>query len=244
MNYLVTGASSGIGKSVVHQLDKENNHLYLIGRNESNLLDGLVLTKSKFTFILCDLEKTEKICEALSVLPSQIDGFVHCAGVDSTLPLNKISIQKFEQIFKLNFFSFIEIMKVISKLKKSSDDFWTSVVAVSSIASKYGGIGQTLYSSSKAALESSVRVLSKELIKKKIRINCVSPGLVNTEMTRRWMNKLGIEDINELNQSQISGIAQPENISSVIIFLLSKEAAHIIGHNLVVDGGGPTSKFF
>lgn len=243
-NFLITGASSGIGLSVVNTLNVKDNHLYLVGRDEKKLSSITKKLISDFTIIVCDLEDVESINEALKDLPNRLDGFIHCAGIDSTLPLNKISIEKFDSVFRLNFFSFIAIMKIISSSKKNSDNYWTNVVAVSSIASSRGGIGQTLYSSSKAALESAVLVLTKELLRKKFRINCVSPGLVDTEMTRRWMKQIGIEDINELNTVQLSGIAKPEHISSVIFFLLSSDSNHIFGQNLIVDGGGPTSKFF
>lgn len=101
-----------------------------------------------------------------------------------------------------------------------------------------------LYASSKAALEASVRVLSKELMNNKMRINCVSPGLVNTEMTHRWMKRIGIEDINALSNFQQSGIADPLEIAYVIEFLLSSKSSHIVGQNISVDGGGPKSLIF
>jgi NAD(P)-dependent dehydrogenase (short-subunit alcohol dehydrogenase family) len=157
--------------------------------------------------------------------------------------LKNVSYSKFEKSIKINMFSVIELMKLMV-LCKSNSNTWTNVVAISSIASQHGGVGQTIYSASKAALEAAVRVLSKELISKKIRINCVSPGLVNTEMTKRWMERIGINDIDSLSNMQLSGIAEPLEIAHIIEFLLSSKSSHVIGQNISVDGGGPKSSIF
>lgn len=242
-NYLITGASSGIGNALVHLLDNKDNHLILIGRdiNKLNVLSKNLTAKS--TLIEFDLEDIDNIKFLSNDMPVVIDAFAHCAGIDSTLPLKNVNYSKFEKSIKVNMFSFIELIKIIVNFK-NKNDFWTNVVAVSSIASQYGGIAQTIYSSSKAALEASVRVLSKELINNKIRINCVSPGLVNTEMTQRWMERVGIDNINTLSKFQLSGIAEPIEIANVIEFLLSSKSSHIVGQNISIDGGGPKSLIF
>lgn len=242
-NILITGASSGIGKALVNLLDNSNNHLILIGRDKNRLVNLSNELESKFTLIEYDLEDIDNIKLLLSHMPSVIDGFAHCAGIDSTLPLKNISYSKFEKSIKINMFSFLELMKLILHCKSNSND-WTNVVAISSIASQYGGVAQTIYSASKAALEAAVRVLSKELISKKIRINCVSPGLVNTEMTKRWMERIGINDIDTLSKMQLSGIAEPLEIAYIIDFLLSPKSSHVVGQNISVDGGGPKSSIF
>lgn len=243
-NFIITGSSSGIGHAVALQLNNPDFHLFLLGRDvdQANKLNKKI--DSQITFIECDLKNISSIQSSLSNLPDVIDGFVHCAGITSIEPINKIYYEKFDSIFKVNMFSFIEILKCIVKNKKIKSDDWTSVVAVSSIASEKGGIGQTLYAASKAALEATVFTLSKELIRKKIRINSVRPGLVDTPMTRKWMEDVGINDLNELNKLQLSGVATSSDIANVITFLLDKRSQHIVGQNINVDGGGPTSQFF
>jgi NADP-dependent 3-hydroxy acid dehydrogenase YdfG len=242
-NILITGASSGIGNALVQLLDNKDNHLILIGRdiNKLNLLSKNLTAKS--TLIQFDLEDVDNIKFLSNDMPVVIDAFAHCAGIDSTLPLKNVNYSKFEKSIKVNMFSFIELIKIIVKTKNKSD-FWTNVVAVSSIASQHGGVAQTIYASTKAALEASVRVLAKELINNKIRINSVSPGLVNTEMTQRWMERVGIDNINTLSKFQLSGIAEPIEIANVIEFLLSAKSSHIVGQNISIDGGGPKSLIF
>lgn len=243
-NFIITGTSSGIGNAVALQLNNKDFHLYLLGRDELKAKELKLISNSQISFIECNLENIENIQSTLTNLPNKIDGFIHCAGVTSTEPINKVNYEKFENIFKINFFSFIEILKWIVKQKKINCEDWTSVVAVSSIASVSGGIGQTLYAASKAALEASVMTLSKELIRKKIRINSVRPGLVDTPMTRKWMHKIGVEDMEVLNKFQLSGVAKPSDIANVICFLLESRAQHVVGQNINIDGGGPVSSFF
>jgi len=243
-NFIITGSSSGIGQAVALNLNNTEFHLYLLVRDVFKAQELESKLDSQITFIKCDLEDIESIHSSLSLIPNQINGFVHCAGVSSTQPINRIDYKKFENIFKINMFSFLEIMKWIVKEKKMSLDYWTSVVAVSSIASLRGGVGQTLYSASKAALEASIITLSKELVRKKIRLNSVRPGLVDTPMTSKWMQTVGIDDYEALNKLQLSGIASPNDIANIILFLLDSKSQHIVGQNINVDGGGPISTIF
>ena len=243
-NFIITGSSSGIGNALASQLNNPEFHLYLLGRDVEQANELKFKLDSKITFVKCDLKNIDSIQSSLSGLPSIIDGFVHCAGVTTTQPINKINYEKFDYIFKVNMFSFIEILKWIVKEKKLKSESWTSVVAVSSIASVRGGIGQTLYAASKAALEATVLTLSKELIRKKIRINSVRPGLVDTPMTRKWMETVGVDDLDKLNRLQLSGVAKPSDIANVICFLLEARSQHIVGQNINIDGGGPVSVFF
>jgi short-subunit dehydrogenase len=242
-NILITGATSGIGNALLHLLDSKENHLILISRDKVKLINVTKKLTCKFTLIEYDLEDIENIKLLFNQLPIEINAFVHCAGIDTTLPLKNINYTKFEKSIKINMFSFIELLKLIVS-KKNNNNYWTNVVAISSIASQHGGIAQTIYSSTKAALEATVRVLSKELIKNKFRINSISPGLVNTEMTHRWMERIGIENIETLSKFQVNGIAEPIEIANVIEFLISSNSSHISGQNIVVDGGGPKSDIF
>lgn len=243
-NYIITGATSGIGMELAKTLDKEENHLILISRSEVKLNDIKNRLNYSNEIWPIDLTNIEQLTSFLAERKIKVKGFVHCAGVESVLPLRLISYKKFDELMRLHLYSFIEIVKFIERNKGVEDEFLTSIVAISSIASQRGGIGQTMYSASKSALESSVRVLSKELAKKGIRLNSIQPGLVNTEMTERWMRKMGIENINELKQLQLNGVAEAKDIVALIIFLLSDSSNHIIGSEIKIDSGGPLNKVF
>lgn len=243
-NIIITGASSGIGRALVNQLDCESNNLIIVGRSEANLAALAVQLGTSCTPVAIDLSDLEQLPALFAQLPQQIDGFVHAAGVESVEPVKLLSYMKFDYIMRLHLYSFVEIVKLIEKNKKKSDEYYTSVVAISSTASDSGGIGQTMYAASKAALEASVRVLSKELATKRIRINAIKPGIVDTEMTRRWMKRIGIEDAVEVEKMQLSGMAKPDEIANLIAFLLSDLSRHIVGTQIKIDGGGPSGKVF
>lgn len=243
-NIIITGATSGIGRALAARLDDDAHHLVLIGRSQDKL-DALAAgLRASTTLVAIDLAEIEQIAALAPQLPTRIDGFVHAAGVESVEPIKLVSYAKFDAIMRLHVYAFVELLKLIEKAKKRSDDYPTSVVALSSIASDNGGVGQTMYAASKAALEAAVRVLTKELAAKRIRINAVKPGIVDTDMTRRWMRKIGVADIAEVQAMQLNGIAQPEEIAELIAFLLTDGARHIAGTQIKIDGGGPAGKVF
>mgnify|MGYP006079558959 FL=1 len=244
-NYIITGATSGIGKSVTFRLDFTGNHLILLARSSDNLKKISNLLKfATFDLVsadLLDLSFVDKLKE-LNVI--NIKGFVHCAGSESILPLRLISYDKFDKLMRLHVYSFVEIVKFIDKIKTQKSSYLTSIVGISSIASHDGGIGQTIYSASKAALESVCKVLSKELVKKKIRLNTILPGLVDTEMTERWRKKIGIQNKDDLHKMQLNGLIDPKEVAELINYLLSDLSKQIVGTEIRLDGGGPTDKIF
>jgi short-subunit dehydrogenase len=242
--YLITGVTSGIGKYLTQVLDNNGCKLILIARSSEKLNELSYTLKGNHEYLAIDLTNTDELSHALKDRKDKIKGFVHCAGSESVVPLRQVSYVKFDYLMKLHLYSFVEIIKYIERNKSNSDNFLTSVVAISSIASHSGGIGQTMYAASKSALESAVRILSKELANKKIRLNTILPGIVNTEMTERWRRKLGITNPEDLNKLQLNGIAETNDIVSLIQFLLSDESKQICGTEIKIDGGGPINKYF
>jgi short-subunit dehydrogenase len=243
-NIIITGATSGIGFSSAVRLDEPQNNLILVGRSieKLNILSKNIKTSHQILQI--DLTEVEKIKDLFNNFPYKITGFVHAAGTESVNPLKLVNYKKFDEIMRLHVYSFIEIVKCIDKNKNKTDEYETSIVALSSIASDNGGIGQSMYSASKSALEAVGRVLTKELAPKRIRVNTIKPGLVNTAMTGRWMRKVGISGLPELAKMQINGIASPEEIADLITFLLSERSKHIAGTQINIDGGGPSGRIF
>jgi len=241
---VITGATSGIGRSLVWKLDDDEHHLVLVGRSEEKLTELAGQLRASTTVLVADLFNVEGIAALASEMPAHIDGFVHAAGVESVEPIKLVSYEKFDRIMRLHVYAFVEMLKILEKTKKRTDEYFTSVVAISSIASDSGGVGQTMYAASKAALEAAVRVLTKELAAKRIRINAIKPGIVDTEMTRRWMRKIGVVDVADVHAMQLNGIAQPGEIAELIAFLLTDQSLHIAGTQIKIDGGGPSGKVF
>jgi short-subunit dehydrogenase len=242
--YMITGVTSGIGMALTRALDDAAHQLILIARSGEKLANLASTLKGNHICLAVDLVNLEELSGALAARKDKIKGFVHCAGSESVIPLRQVSYAKFDYLMRLHVYSFVEIVKHIEKNKTGSDDYLTSVVAISSIASHSGGVGQTMYAASKAALESTVRVLSKELVSKKIRLNAILPGIVNTEMTERWRKRVGITDPEDLNKLQLNGIAETVDIVNLVRFLLSDDSRQISGTEIKIDGGGPLNKYF
>lgn len=243
-SFVVTGATSGIGRALSTHLDFLGCRVLMVGRSKEKLDSVAKDLSANTTVFAIDLTVTDQLWRLESVLPSRVDGFVHSAGIESVEPLNLVNYQKFDSVMRLHVYSFVEIMRLIALRKPRRADYTTSVVALSSIAAEAGGIGQTMYAASKAALDAVVRSLSKELANKKIRLNAIKPGIVDTEMTRRWMDRIGIDDILDVEKMQVNGLAKPADIVNLILFLLSNFSQHITGAHIKIDGGGPSGKIF
>lgn len=225
-NILITGGTSGIGLEVAKSSVNIYKDVSIVGRDFSKVENiGL-----KANFINCDLSKTHDI-----IIQDELSykGIVFSAGIVEYTPIKVLNQAKMYEIFEINYFSSIRLLH--SLLANNKIDNGSSIVFVSSISSKIGVPGTLVYSSSKAAIEASVRVLASELSKRKIRVNAVSPGLVHTPF-------LNSEIFDEKKYSDESkkyplGIGLPANVSDLIMFLLSDKSSWITGQTITIDGG-------
>lgn len=235
-NILVTGATSGIGRGIVKELLKNPAHtVYGIGRDGSKILE---LQKfDNFKFLEFDLYKTEEIAILFNKQLSEIKfcGFVHCAGIEETIPLTLYTPEKIQNIFQLNVFSAIELLRFLSKKKHSLDQ--ASFILLSSVMGELGQPGKSGYCASKAALLGLVRSLALELSKRKIRVNAVSPGIVNTPLTKSLFAQ--VDEVNEkrIKEMHPLGVGEVDDVTGIIMFLLSDQSKWITGQNFKVDGG-------
>lgn len=236
--YMIIGGTSGIGFSVAEMLAQKGADLYLTGRDSDKLQKTIsLLPGQRHRYIICDIENLSNIsrifttiCEAHILL----DGMVFCAGISPLCLVRDNSVELMEKVFRTNLFSFIELVKEFQKEQISRDG--ARIVAISSITAHGAGYRQTLYGSSKAALISAVKLMSRELMNRNIRINCVSPGVTETPMLR----ELRIQSANfddKVRQNQMLGIIPPEQIAAVIVNLLGTGSDFITGSEIVLDGG-------
>ena len=234
---MVTGASAGIGQETAILLSNLGAKLVLIATNEErlqNTMNMLVGNGHKyFCYDLADLENIEnKVNEIVSIC-GKFDGFVNCVGIRSRRPLSLLSIKEIRNVMDVNFGSFIEMTRCITK--KANFNEGLSIVGVSSIASQAGGVSVTAYAASKAAVEAAVRCLSKELANKKIRLNTVVPSQINTPEYANLLQMSGGVD-NVLGR-QYLGLGDPSDVANAIAFLLCPASKFITGISLPVDGG-------
>lgn len=230
---LVVGATSGIGHSTAIISAQMGASIYAVGRNLVRMNTLIEEVPNKIFPILCDVNDYEDSEEKLKKLPL-LQGLVFCAGTINTIPTKYINDANLEAVFKTNFVSAVKLCSLLLTNKKI--DKCASIVFLSSIAaSNTAEAGRSIYGASKAALASYARVLAVELAKKKIRVNCVKPGMVRTPFLKNM--SLGDDDIVNDEKKYPLGYGTPEDVAYTISFLLSDAAKWITGSEFVLDGG-------
>ncbi len=232
---LVTGASSGIGQETAIQCSKMGARVVITARNEERLKETFdSLEGDEHILFLAELTNQSQVESLVSQLPT-LHGVVLCAGKGMTLPFPFCTREKYDDIFNVNFFAPIELLRLLVKKKKLAQD--SSVVFVSSIGGVESfSLGNGVYGASKAALNSTMRFCARELATKKIRVNCVNPGMVNTKFIQGGIitdeqHKLDME------KYPLKRYGEPEDIAYGIIYLLSNASSWVTGHSLIIDGG-------
>ncbi|HVU07776.1 MAG TPA: SDR family oxidoreductase [Verrucomicrobiae bacterium] len=235
---LITGASSGFGRSIAQRL-APSRRLILVGRNA----ERLELTRSKceaperHLLWARDLSRLEGIGDELAVLLETkeiiIDHFVHSAGVLSIQYARAVEMTSVKQLFNVNVFSAMEIIRPLTQ-KKVNHGALRSVTFISSIATRVGAAGYSIYGASKGAVNSLSLSLAVELAPA-VRVNAVLPGIVGTEMnTEHFANP---EFVDFVRKTHPLGLGQPEDVADAVEFLASNRARWITGQEIVVDGG-------
>ncbi len=234
---LVTGATSGIGNALCKQLLNQKANVVGIGRDVSKL-DQDIKNNKNFTFKAFDLIQINNLEDVLKDVVhkfGKLDGLVHCAGKEETVPLSIYKSEKIKSIFEINVMSGIELLRIFSKKKFSNDN--SSVILLSSVMGELGQPGKVGYCASKAAVLGVVKAASLELAKRSIRVNAVSPGVVKTPMTLNLFNQLSEENIKEIENMHPLGTGNVEDITPLMLFLLSNQSKWITGQNIKIDGG-------
>jgi NAD(P)-dependent dehydrogenase (short-subunit alcohol dehydrogenase family) len=237
---LITGASSGIGRACAILCSQLGAQVALVGRSEERLSETTQLMDGAnhrfYSFDLSDLERIEPFIMRVIADFGALQGFVHSAGIQFTRPIRVMNPGKFHEILNLNVIAGFELVRALIN-KKGLVGSSASLIFLSSVSSLKGRKGLTGYSSSKGAIISGARSLAVELATKPIRVNCVSPGLVETKMMGEIFDNLTDEQKSDRLSDYPLGIGQPEDVANAVCFLLSDAARWITGTNLIVDGG-------
>ncbi len=237
--YLVTGASSGIGKETAISLSKSGARVALVGRdNEALKLTNEKMVGEGHLIIPFDLTSTDDYSELFDYVlkkAGKLNGIVHCAGIAPVIPVSRLTRKRVEECMTINLYSFLELIRCIAKKKYRADN--TSIVEISSINSIYPDKCQTIYVASKAAANAAVQALAIELYKSNIRVNSILPGIVNTPMAKKAFEEMGEENASAKQKKQVLGMTEPQEIVNVIQFLLSDSSLAITGRTIFADGG-------
>jgi NAD(P)-dependent dehydrogenase (short-subunit alcohol dehydrogenase family) len=231
----VTGASSGIGRATSIECSKMGAKLIISGRNPPALQETFdQLEGIGHIQILADLVNAQDVANIVDQL-SSLDGVVHCAGFTITTPFQFVNEKDLSAIMQVNFMAPALISQALIKKKKLNKG--ASVVFISSVSGVYcSSIGGSMYSASKGAINGLVKGMALDLASKGIRVNCVNPGMINTNIFAE-----GVITKEQLNEDKkrypLNRYGQPEEVAYAIIYLLSDATKWITGSNLLIDGG-------
>ena len=238
---VVTGCNRGIGLSILNNLSKNGADIFACVRKIDNKFIDLKKkieeeNNNKIEVIQLDLKSELSVKSAVEKINSfdqKINFIVNNGATIHNKLFQMTKMDEFYEVFKINFFNQVlftqGLMRSLIKKKEGS------IIFLSSSAAKDGNIGRAAYSSSKSALSSFSKVLSRELGAYGIRVNSISPGLIDTEMMK---NSTSEDALNEtIDRLCLKRVADPDEIAKSILFLSSDLSSYVTGHVLRVDGG-------
>ncbi len=240
-NVIITGCNKGIGKATLENFAKYGANIFACVRSESSEFKKFVLNlkkkyKVKIHIIKLDLLKKTSISNCVNEIykiNKKIDILINNAGILFNSLFQMTSEKQLQEMFQVNYFSQIYLTQMISRgMAKNKIG---NIIFVSSTSGINGDYGRFAYSSSKAAILSSVKTLSKELSGYKIRVNAISPGLTETDLMLSNTKKEIIKS--EIDKISLKRVANVNEIADVILFLASDKSSYINGQNIIVDGG-------
>ncbi len=230
--YLITGASSGIGRATAKLVARCGGTVIISGRNQERLertlkeLDGV-----GHLAISADLLKPDEI-NGLADECGELNGIVHCAGISRVAPIRFTTDKLMREMTASNVDAPVALTRELIKSRKLLHG--GSIVFISSLSAIFGWTGYVAYSASKAALIGVTRAMASELAAKEIRCNCLAPGMIKTPMLKGGYSEAQLE----VDESKYPfGFGKPIDVANAIVFCLSDASRWITGQTLVLDGG-------
>lgn len=231
---LVTGASSGIGRGIAVTCSKIGAKVIINGRNSSKLQDTLSqMAGGNGEIMVGDLTDAGYLESLVASLP-KLDGIVHCAGIGQRIPCKDLQIENVNQVMDVNFKAPVMLQAELLRQRKINKG--GSIVFIASIASWSPSMGNAVYSASKGAIISYANCLALELAARKIRVNCISPAMVWTDLILN--DGIDEEQLREdENRYPLKRYGQPEDIANLAVYMLSDASTWMTGSNVKISGG-------
>ena len=232
---LVTGASSGIGRQTAIECSRMGASVVWSARNEARLQETLSsMEGDSHKVIPADLLNQDQLENLVSSI-TPVDGVVLCSGKGLTLPMQFATRDKLDDIFNTNFYAPFELLRLLYKKKKIQKQ--GSVVVLASLGGTQIFSGSNgVYGASKAALNSAMMFCAKEFSSRKIRVNCICPGMVDTPLIHRG-TVTEEQLIENAKLYPLGRYGKPEDIAYAAVYLLSDAASWVTGQDFVLDGG-------
>lgn len=236
-NVLVTGASSGIGRAIAIQASKLGARVVITARDKDRLDATLQQMEEprRHVLLLADLSIDEDVECLIKSIPFKLEGVVQCAGLTRPKPFHFISKENCHEVMKVNFEAPVYLTQQLYKNKMIMKG--ASIVFISSISGVFiSEVGNSMYAASKGAINGIVKGMALEFAMKGIRVNCVNPGMVDTNILEAGV--ISRDQLEEHTQKYpLKRFGRPEEIAYAVIYLLSDASSWVTGSNLLIDGG-------
>jgi 3-oxoacyl-[acyl-carrier protein] reductase len=234
-NIIVTGASGGIGNSIVKKLNDNDANILATG-TKIEKLEELKKNFDKIKILKFDISQSDKIEEFIENATKKLGGSLDCivnnAGITQDNLAIRMSLEEWQKVIDINLTSTFLMSKFsIKKMLKNKSG---KIVNITSVVGHTGNLGQTNYTASKAGIIAMSKSLSIEYAKKNININCISPGFIKTAMTEKIDDKFKETIVSKIPSGRLG---EPEDIANAVLFLVSDQSDYINGETLHVNGG-------
>ena len=234
-NIIVTGATGGIGNSIIKKLDNLGANVLATGTKLEKLND----IKSKFPnikilkFDISEMDKVEKfVDDATLQLGGKLDCLINNAGITQDNLAIRMTIDQWKKVIEINLSSTFLLSKyAIKKMLKNKSG---KIINITSVVGHTGNLGQSNYTASKAGIIAMSKSLAIEYAKKNININCISPGFIKTAMTDKIEEKFKEVIISKIPSGKLG---EPEDVANAVLFLASNHSDYINGETIHVNGG-------
>ena len=235
LNIIVTGASGGIGNSIVEKLYEAGANVLATGTNVEKL-ENLKKRFKKIKTLPFDISQHDNIESFINDASELLDGNLNClinnAGITKDNLAIRMNQEEWSSVININLTSTFLMSKfAIKKMLKNKSG---KIINITSVVGHTGNIGQTNYTASKAGIVAMSKSLALEYAKKNININCISPGFISTAMTDKIDQKFKDSIISKIPASRLG---QPEDIANAVVFLISSKSDYINGETIHVNGG-------
>ena len=234
-NFIVTGASGGIGNSIIKKLNEAGANILASGTRIEKL-EELKKNFKNIKIIKFDISQSDKIEEfienATNELGGSLDGVVNNAGITQDNLAIRMSLDEWQKVININLTSTFLMSKfAIKKMLKNKSG---KIVNITSVVGHTGNLGQANYTASKAGIIAMSKSLAIEYAKKNINVNCISPGFIKTAMTDKIDEKFKEVIISKIPSARLG---EPDDIANAVLFLSSDQSNYINGETIHVNGG-------
>ncbi len=234
-NIIVTGASGGIGNSIIKKLNEAGANILASGTRIEKL-EEIKKNFDNIKILKFDISQTDKIEEFIENATNELGGSLDCvvnnAGITQDNLAIRMSLEEWQKVININLTSTFLMSKfAIKKMLKNKSG---KIVNITSVVGHTGNLGQANYTASKAGIVAMSKSLAIEYAKKNININCISPGFIKTAMTDKIDDKFKEAILSKIPSARLG---EPDDIANAVLFLSSDKSSYINGETIHVNGG-------